>query len=296
MRRLALVALVAVACGAAPVQAQTLALAYKSGDTYKYALHSTVNQTMDASTMAVPVKIDVTAGETVTINSVDSSGTADVSIALTKVVIKSTTGLVNNTTSGMELPAITMKIASDGRVVSTAVSGIVPDLISPFSGGYGFITAILPDAAVKPGDSWSKEFDQANRLGTGAIHVTAKSTYLRDESVRGVNAAVVETKSTRSIDITIDMSKVIPKGVTDPSGSPQPTIPPGMFPSLSMKGTITSDTTSWVDPASHRVLKTHRTAITNTTMTYGGSSDPTVPGLTWPITIKGDETIDQNPA
>ena len=295
MKRLALVALVAVACGAAPAHAQTLAIAYKSGETYKYMLHSTVNQSMNTGMMTVPIKIDVTAGETVTVNSVDSSGTADVSIALSNVVIKSTTGQVNSTTSGMQMPVINMKVASDGRVLSAAGNGLGGDPMGMFSGGGGFISAVLPDTAVKPGDTWSKDFDQANRLGTGTIHVLAKSTYLRDEALKGITAAVVETKSTSTIDITIDMSKAIPKGVTDASGAPPPTLPPGMFQSLSMKGTITSDTTTWFDTARLRVLKTHKTGTTSATMSYTGSTGPTMPGLTGPMMIKGDETTDQNP-
>ncbi|TMB45949.1 MAG: hypothetical protein E6J53_05760 [Chloroflexi bacterium] len=80
MRRLALVALVAFACGAATVQPQTLSLGYKKGDTYKYSFHAVIKQTMGMSGMTIPVDVDMTANESIVVNSVDSSGTADLAI------------------------------------------------------------------------------------------------------------------------------------------------------------------------------------------------------------------------
>src|ERR1700737_3971516 len=93
MRRLMAVSLFLIAaCGAATVNAQTLALAYKGGDTYKYALPSPPKEAVDMGSMSIPINLDLTAVETVTVKSVDSSGTADLSIDLGNVVIKSVTG------------------------------------------------------------------------------------------------------------------------------------------------------------------------------------------------------------
>jgi hypothetical protein len=292
MRRLVAISLVTIACGAVAAHAQALALAYKGGDTYRYTLHSAANETMDAGAMTVPLKFELTAGETIMVKSVDPSGTADLSIDLSNVVIKSVTGQVTNTTTGIPIPAITMKVASDGRILSVNGNSFGSNPFTLFTGGGGFISAVLPDKAVKPGDTWSKSFDQTNPLGTGTIHVTTKSSYLRDESIGGVKAAVVKTTSNGSIDITIDMSKTI----ANPSVSPTTAIPPGMFQSLSIKGTMTSDTTTWLDPAGHRVLKSHKTGTSNATITFAGASGPVMPGMTGPITIKGDETTDLSPA
>src|SRR5437879_13532437 len=79
MRRLAAIALVAVACGAVVAHAQTLSLAYAKGATYHYTLHTTSNLSTDMGTVSAPVKMDMTAKEAVTVNSVDSKGVADVS-------------------------------------------------------------------------------------------------------------------------------------------------------------------------------------------------------------------------
>src|SRR5439155_1608646 len=81
-------------------------------------------------------------------------------------------------------------------------------------------------------------------MGKGSIHVTTKSKYLRDEQVKNVNTSVVQSNIATTIDITIDMSAMGGQG-----GTP-------LFPStggasgvqgLSMKGTTTSDVTSWID-------------------------------------------------
>jgi hypothetical protein len=293
MRRIALIALFVMACGPTAAHAQTLVLAYKSGDTYKYTLSSTANETIDVGGLTIPLKLEMTGGETVTVKSVDSQGTADVSIDLSNLVIKTTTGQTTNTTSGTPTPTISMKIGADGRILSVNGTTIGGNPFTIFSGGGGFISAVLPDKAVAVGDTWSKDYDQANPMGTGTIRLMNKSKYLRDESLKGVNAAVVETTSTGSLDITVEMSKVM-AGAPASSSS---VIPPGLFQSLSIKGTVTADTTTWVDPAGHRVMKSHKTGTANLTMTFSGASTgQTVPGLNGPISIKGDETTDQTPA
>jgi hypothetical protein len=296
MRRLIPVSLLLLAaCGAATVNAQTLALAYKGGDTYKYALHSTAKEAIDMGSMSIPVNLDLTAVETVTVKSVDSSGTADLSIEMSNVVIKSLNGQTTNSTTGTPVPGISMKVGADGRIVSVngttfggAGGGGNPLALS--GGGLAFISAVLPDAAVKPGDTWSKDFDQGNSLGTGGVHVTTKSRYLRNEPLKGVSAAVVETTTTSTIDITLDIAKAI-------AGAPvsgMPNTPAGSLPSASIKGTTTSVVTSWIDPNGHRVMKSHKTGTTNTTVNFTGGQ--AIPGLTGPISTKGADTLDLSPA
>jgi hypothetical protein len=297
MKRLALVALFAVACGAAQVQAQTLALAYKSGATFKYALHSTATESINEGGMAIPLNFELTGAETVTVKSVDAAGTADLTIALSNLSIKSTTGGVTNTTTGMPSPTIDMKIAPDGRIVSingTDLAGNPFGAFSPTTGG--FISAVLPDSAVKPGDTWSKDYDQANTMGSGSIHVATKSKYLRNESLQGVTAAVVETTSTATYDLTLDLSKLIAG-----AGAQAPPIPQGAFTGLTVKGTSTSDVTSWIDPNGHRVMKTHMTGTSDSTLNMDAASGSSAsgspaPGMPMSFAIQGKETTDITPA
>jgi hypothetical protein len=47
---------------------------------------------------------------------------------------------------------------------------------------------------------------------------------------------------------------------------------------MSIKGTVTSDVTTWIDPSGHRVLKTHSTESNDGTMTINLSSSTALPG------------------
>jgi len=283
MKWLTLVALFAVACGAVPVQAQTLSLGYHTGDTYKCSFHSATKQTIVASGVSLPADIDLSAGEAVSVKSVDSSGTADLGITLSKFAITSTTGGVTSSTS---IPDLTMAVtvAADGRILSlngNQVASGNPFLAFSGMGGGFFVTAVLPNNAVRPGDTWSKDYDQANPRGTGSIHVTTHSKYLRNESVNGVNAAVVETTSSGSMDISL--------------GTPGAAATSAGF-GGSIKGTVASDVTTWIDPNGHRVLKTHSTATNDGTMTLDLPSGSPLAALTGPITIKGTASTDLVPA
>lgn len=283
VKRLALVALLAVACGATAAQAQMLSLGYHSGDTYKYAYKTTSNQTIVASGMTLPTDVEISAAEAVNVKAVDASGTADLAIALSNFAIKSTAAGVTNTTTGFPDTTVNVKIAADGHIVGmdgNPYAATNPFLAFSGAGGGFFITAVLPSNAVKPGDTWTKDYDQANTGGTGSIHVTSKSTYLRDESLEDVKSAVVETTSNGTIDMSLGTA-----GSTTAAGF-----------GLSIKGTMTSDVTTWIDPAAHRVLKTHSTTTNDGTMTLNLPSGGAMPGMSGPMTIKGTSTTDLTPA
>jgi hypothetical protein len=288
MRKLVLVALLVVACGATTVQA--LSLAYKKGDVQKYTFHSIAHLQIGTGRMDVPVNIDMSAKETVTTQSVDASGTADVSIALTDVILKSdTNGTANSTTVNVPLQQI--RIAADGRILSV---NDATSQANPFGVGTGgnLASAIFPDKPVKPGDTWSKDYDQANPLGAGAIHITTKSKYIRDESLKGVNAAVVQTTSTSSFDYTLDMAKLA--GAAGSTSLPITGI--SAIRGIAMKGTTTADVTTWIDPNGHHILKTHLASRTDANMNFVLEPNSTLSGLLGPMTVKGDQTVDLLPA
>jgi hypothetical protein len=266
------------------VQAQTLSLGYHTGDTYKYSFHSSTKQTLGTSAMTVPADIEISATETVKVKSVDSSGTADLAITLGNFNVKSTTAGVANTTTGIPDTTLDVRVAADGRVLSMdghQFAGANPFLVFSGLGGGFFVSAVLPSNAVKPGDTWSKSYDQANPGGTGTIHLTSQSKYLRNESIQGVDAAVVETTSTGSLDMALSA----PAAGSSASGL-------GGF---SIKGTLTADVTTWIDPSTHRLLKTHSTETNSGTVNIDSSASSNLPGLTGPITIKGTGTTDMNP-
>ena len=291
MWRLAAVALVAVACGSVTVQAQTLTLAYAKGTTYHYTVHMTSEYALNSGAINEPAKLDMKAKETVSVNSVDASGVADVSVTFSDSTMTMSMGTSQSKTTITQtqamFPTLDVKIAADGRVLSVNGTSISTEMSFGVGMGNGIVSAVLPDNAVKPGDSWSKTYDQPGPLGSGSIHITANSKYLRNEKFHGVQAAVVETKSTASYDFTQSFSGQANAG--DKS-------------SLSLKGTTTADVTSWIDPSAHRLLKTLMKATSELTMSMSLGAPPAgaVPGMpigpAGPFTIKGVETFDLEPA
>jgi hypothetical protein len=302
-RRLAVVAFLAVACGATAAHAQTLTLAYHQGDVYKYGLHA-VLKTQITGAVSTPIALDVTAQETITVVSVDTSGNADVSVATSNLTVTSTMGTIKTTTSGLPGQTVTMTIARDGTVLKVDGQPFAGTGLSAVGGTSGsFISAVLPSHAVKPGDTWSKSYDIANPAGTGSVDVKADSKYLRDETIKAVSAAVVETKSTATFNLTIDLNQLIGgagglPGMTGAAGGPSdvsgpPTAEAGPQ-NITVTGTGSSDTTTWVDPSNHRIVKTHQTGTTNAKLTFQMAAGSTAPMLT-PTAIDATYTLDLTP-
>jgi hypothetical protein len=295
MRRLALVAfLLVAACGSiSAAQAHTLALAYKTGDTYKYTLHAVFKYTLGAEGMSIPLDMDITAKETMTVKSVDSSGTADLTVSVSGMTMKMTMSGTTNTTTTTTSADVDMKIASDGRIVSINGSTLGSGSLPGMSGSEGgLVTAVLPDGKVKPGDTWTKTYDQANPMGSGTVHIVTNNKYVDDEKVGSVDTAKVQSNIATTIDLTIDLSSL-------GGSSGTPLLPGGGasgLQSITMKGTTTTDVTSWIDASAHRVVKTHSTGSLDATMSMNMAAGSTNPMLTGPITFKGTQTMDMTPA
>ena len=290
MKRAVVLALLAVACGATQVQAQTLKLAYSQGATYTYKLHMVMDETVNIGGLAEPIKIDMTATEKETVDSVDASGVADITVSLTSVSIK-TTVMGQDTTTTTDVPAEHLKVGSDGRVLS--INGLSFTGGSPFgaAGANATGSAIFPDAAVKVGDTWTKNYDQANPLGTGSVHITTTSKYLRDEKVSGTQAAVVQTTINTPMDMSIDLSKF-----GQMTGSATSTIPIPGITGIAIKGSQVADVTSWLDAGAHRVLKTTMSDKIDATFSFVMAPGTNFPGPAGPYSIKGTQTLDLTPA
>lgn len=278
---------VVAGCGSfgAP-QAHTLSLGFKAGDSYKYKFHATSKQTVGMSTMSMPVEVDMSATEAVKVNSVDSSGVADLTLTLSDFTLKSVSAGVTNTTTGLPMNTVDVKLRADGTVVglngSDMTTGSPLGAFSGLGGGF-FIAAVLPDHAVKAGDTWTKSYDQKDASGNGTVHITSNSKYLRDETVNGISAAVVETKSDGTIDMAVSPAAA---GTTATGG-------------VSIHGTFTTDVTTWIDPSGHRIIKSHSTSTDDATVTLPEVTGPPAqqnPIVQGPITTKGSGTTDLNPA
>ena len=269
MRRFVAIALMTIACNGGPAghsQTQILSLVYKQGTTYHYTVHMTIDLSVESAIGTDQMKYDITAKETATVNAVDPSGVADMAVTLTDISMTSTLGSSPTTsTTGSTAPTTTFKIAADGQVISSNAASALADSPASVTGGGSVASALLPDHAVKPGDTWSKAYDEPIGIGSATAHATSDSVYLRDEMFHGVRAAVVETTTVANIDTRIDVS------------SSHETV----------KGTSSIDITSWIDPAAHRLLKT--SAKNNSNLTF---SDVALPGPEGTVTWRGPLNLD----
>jgi hypothetical protein len=293
MRRLALVALaVLISCGPAPAQTKssataagsvTLKIVFHQGTTYRFSFHAVDRL---ASGTEPASQVEFTAQETASVQSVDSSGVAEIAVALDNVSLI-VGGVSSPADTGNSRPAAySIKIARDGRILS--MDG--PPIASKFPFRIGFdgslIVAVLPDDSVKPGDSWTKTYDQVNPFGTssGTLRIQSGSKYLRNETFAGVSAAVVETTSMATINST---ENLLPGASATPS---YPQLPGGVV-GFALTGTTSTDVTTWIDPHTNRVLKTHVTAKTNAaidSVVAAGAPTPTAA----PIFGEADESVD----
>ena len=288
MRKLAVAAVAMIACGVLPAHAQTLSLGFAKGAQYKYTLHISGEGSLVTSAITEAYKFDLGAVETVTVGSVGADGIAAVSVALSKMSLKMTmNGTTNTTTPGTGGRPLELKIAPDGRVLS--IYGIDVSTMPGYGlPGAGLPFAVLPDTAAKPGDTWSKKYDQSDPNGGASTHVTAESEYLRDETFGGVKAAVIETKSTATFSI-------VSGTLAAPVGSPSQGATTATAPGFHGTGTITSDVTSWIDPGAHRVMRSVAKGATESSITVGDPSSPLAQGM-GPLTIKVTSTTNLEPA
>jgi hypothetical protein len=171
MRRLALVALFATACGPIAASGSALALVFHAGDVYRYSFESTGHVAIDPSP---PETVHKSAHLTYTVMSVDSSGTADLSLETSDGVVTATGGPVTPPVGTSLNGTSELKVSSGGRILSVSVNG------TTFGGGTWW--AVLPGRAVKPGDTWADDFDVSYPGSSITSHYKTKSKYLRDES------------------------------------------------------------------------------------------------------------------
>jgi hypothetical protein len=256
-------------------EAQPLALSFTQGQERTYDVH----QTMDANISSPlfgdeALSMDVSQVVGWKVVSVDDDGTATI-----EVTVSDMSGTLNGTEvpSAPALP-IEIRVAADGRVLSAG--GL--SFGAAESQGFGFpgmgqLTPILPDDgdAVSVGDTWDKEFSQDFPFGDGTIDFSATSTYVRNETVNGREAAVIETQMTVPIDATLDLAELLDAlgpeitGATGAAGLEQ--LGDG---SIAYVGQGTFTQTSFVDLDARELLKTQSRGRFDISMTFEG-----IPGL-----------------
>ena len=257
-------------------EAQPLALSFTKGEEKTYD----VQQTMDAKVSSPlfgdePLTMDVSQVVGWKVVSVDDAGTATI-----EVTVSDMSGTLNGSeVPSTPVPPVQIQIASDGRVLSAgglSLGGAAETQGFGFP-GMGQLTPILPDDgdAVSVGDTWDKEFSQDFPFGDGTIDFSATSTYVRNETVNGREAAVIQTQMTVPIDVTLDLAKLLDAlgpeltGATGASGLDA--LGGG---SIAYVGQGTFTQTSFVDLAASEMLKTQSDGDFDISMRFEG-----IPGL-----------------
>jgi hypothetical protein len=257
-------------------EAQPLALSFTQGQERTYDVH----QTMDANISSPlfgdePLSMDVSQVIGWKVISVDEAGTATIEVTVSEM-----SGTVNGTeVPSTPAPPIEIQIAADGRVLSAgglSLGGAGQTQGFGFP-GMGQLTPILPDEgdAVSVGDTWVKEFSQDFPFGDGTIDFSATSTYVRNETANGREAAVIQTQMTVPIDVTLDMAELLDAlgpeitGATGAAGLEQ--LGDG---SIAYAGRGTFTQTSFVDLDVQELLKTQSHGRFDISMILEG-----IPGL-----------------
>ena len=246
-----------------------IALSLKQGQTYRYQLNMTFGGEVSVQGQKTPVSMQVGEVFSWQVESVDASGVATV-----KMTLESITGTVNGAPFPSEQlpPPYEIKVASDGRILTASnlalASGSDAGLLFP---GADQITPLLPDHPVKPGDTWTKSFDQKFPFGGGTIHYVSHNQYLRDETLNGIKSAVISSSVNLPLDFTVDLDEMM-QGL----GTSDPSIPKGA--KMVFGGDMEFTLTSWLDLAHGTMLKGAMSGDLNMTVELKGvPQGPQVP-------------------
>src|SRR5437867_977894 len=221
------------------------ALSLEQGQTYRYQMGLAFNGTVSAGGQQIP--FNMKASETISwrIDSLDQDGVANVTMSIEKL-----SATVNGVRSPSDLPPpVKIRVARDGRVLTAGNIELAGqgDAGTLFPGSDQFVP-LLPDHPVKPGDYWSKSFDQDFPFGSGHLHYTTRNLYVRDEMVGGVNAAVISSSVQLPLDFTLDLHKLAQALGQSPSQ-----VPSGAR--MIFGGSVDMNTLAWLDVPHGQLLK-----------------------------------------
>jgi hypothetical protein len=128
---------------------------------------------------------------------------------------------------------------------------------------------ILPDHAVKPGDSWSEGYQQTSDLGYAPVDIQATGTLIRFETDGGHRVAVVQTTENIPVHMTVQMSDVA-------KAMNLPNVPAAA--KVAYSGNVNVQTYSWLDTTTSQLLKSSSDAKFDLTMVFSGFGPPALEG------------------
>jgi hypothetical protein len=253
------IALIPVATGLLYVSmrnsAVTLSLRLRAGSTYTFRVSSTTASTPDSDVQGTTLE------ETLIwqVSDLATDGTATLALEASDQTIDGTPA---GSPAGGEI-----QVSSDGRVVLASARAMGSG--SSAAGlviGFDQLTPVLPTGPVKPGATWSSDYEQAV-LEQGGIHYTAESSFLRYEDLNGVRDAVIQTRLSAPIDLSIDWRKaLVTLGLTPEA----PQVSPSVQPKIVYSGRVEYVLTGWLDPKTGSLEKSTANGSYDLTITYDG--------------------------
>jgi hypothetical protein len=276
--------------GGGRAEAVPLALDFAPGESETYRISQTIEGDLALSGFGgeIPegfsgMHLVLEMSETVTwdVLAVDEDGVATISV---------TTSDATATFNGIEAPSselvgppVEMRVAPDGRILSiddVSFAGMEGGGL-PGQGslpGMSQITPLLPEdgAPVAPGDTWDASYSQDFPLAEGSIDYDVHSTYLRNEEVDGVDAAVIRSTMTVPLDLIFRMKDVAAfiaehEGVSE--GPTEEELSELRHATLAFEGNLELDMTSFVDFAGQKLLRSESAGTFDFTMEFAGFPD-----------------------
>ncbi|HJP65757.1 MAG TPA: hypothetical protein VKA30_05570 [Actinomycetota bacterium] len=224
------------------------------GDTYRYHMTMVMDLTMSSKELGLDQPIRGTA-DMVTqfrVVSVDKDEVATVEFSVKEGTVES-----DGVKQAAPDTSVTMRIAPDGRLID--INGTPLGADSPLSGGLpgaDQLTPVLPPHAVKPGDTWSKDYEVPFPFG-GTLKYSSNNRFLRYEPVDGVRAAVIRSDVAAPMDTDLDLAAF--SKLFGAAGGDLPQQLSGV--TIHLGGRLSSIGTSWVDLASGRWFKSITTGL-----------------------------------
>jgi hypothetical protein len=267
-------------------EAVPLALDFTAGESQTYAISLTIDAEISAegfggefpALAGLPLVMDMSETVTWETVSVDPGGVATISVSTSDQ--QASVNGIELPTSDLAAPPVEMRVAPDGRILSIgglSFAGLSAGGVPGQGGmpGMDQVTPLLPEdgAPVAPGDTWDTSYSQDFPFGDGSVDYDVHSTYLRNEEIGGVDAAVIRSTMTVPLNLSFRM-KDVATFLEGQEGAPS-VADLAEFGSgtIAYDGELQFEMTSFVDFAGQELLRSESAGDFDLTMEFGGFPD-----------------------
>ena len=235
-----------------------LSLTFAKGDVRHYKTTIAYKGIMTVAHNQIPFEVTMRGTMLWRVVKVGPHGVASVYVALT--------GTLTNNAATRPMPSnwMVIRVAPDGRVLSSCTfGGPGPAWIGSLGipGSTELAPVLPPDGSTSADVSWASQFGQTFPGGKNPIGFETTNTYVRSQQIGGVSAAVVTTRATVPLNLTVDLRELLAHYHT----------PAGFLghyhPVLHYRGSIDTALTSWIDQAKRLILRQSSTSKFNVVFT-----------------------------